>query len=57
MKLIIQIPCYNEAENLPETLVALPRQIDGIDSIELLVHAKSFRNIAGIVAAAVVDHQ
>jgi len=37
MKLIIQIPCYNEAECLPETLVALPRQIDGIDSIEILV--------------------
>jgi len=37
MKLIIQIPCYNEADSLPETLVALPRQIDGIDSIEILV--------------------
>lgn len=37
MKLIIQIPCYNEGESLPETLVALPRQIDGIDSIEILV--------------------
>tara|TARA_R110002124_G_scaffold278663_1_gene450772 strand:+ start:113 stop:1123 length:1011 start_codon:yes stop_codon:yes gene_type:complete len=37
MKLIIQIPCYNEAESLPETLVALPRQIDGIDTIEILV--------------------
>jgi len=37
MKLIIQIPCFNEAESLPETLVALPRQIDGIDSIEILV--------------------
>ncbi len=37
MKLIIQIPCFNEAENLPETLVALPRQIDGIDAIEFLV--------------------
>jgi len=37
MKLIIQIPCYNEAESLPETLVALPRKIDGIDSIEILI--------------------
>ncbi|SIO22597.1 Glycosyltransferase involved in cell wall bisynthesis [Parasphingorhabdus marina DSM 22363] len=37
MKLIIQIPCFNEADSLPETLVALPRRIDGIDSIELLV--------------------
>lgn len=36
-KLIIQIPCFNEAENLPETLVALPRRIEGIDTIEVLV--------------------
>ncbi|MFN5085984.1 MAG: glycosyltransferase family 2 protein [Novosphingobium sp.] len=36
-KLIIQIPCYNEAESLPETLVALPRRIPGIDTIEFLV--------------------
>ena len=37
MKLIIQIPCYNEAQTLPETIKALPRQIMGIDQIELLV--------------------
>ncbi|MEM7115708.1 MAG: glycosyltransferase family 2 protein [Chloroflexota bacterium] len=37
MKLIIQIPCYNEAETLPETLADLPRHIDGIDIIETLV--------------------
>ncbi|RHW18374.1 glycosyltransferase family 2 protein [Sphingomonas gilva] len=37
MKLIIQIPCYNEAEALPTTLLALPREIAGIDSIEFLV--------------------
>ncbi len=37
MKLIIQIPCYNEAESLPETLLALPRGIPGIDCIEFLV--------------------
>lgn len=37
MKLIIQIPCFNEAESLPETLIALPRRIDGIDKIEFLV--------------------
>lgn len=36
-KLIIQIPCFNEAETLPETLVALPRRIEGIDQIEVLV--------------------
>ncbi|HSG33360.1 MAG TPA: glycosyltransferase family 2 protein [Sphingomonadaceae bacterium] len=36
-KLIIQIPCFNEAENLPATLAELPRQIPGIDTIEILV--------------------
>ena len=37
MKLIIQIPCYNEALTLPHTLQALPRSLQGIDSIEVLV--------------------
>lgn len=36
-KLIIQIPCLNEADHLPDTLAALPRNIQGIDQIELLV--------------------
>ena len=37
MKLIIQIPCFNEAETLPQTLVALPRSVAGIDCVEILV--------------------
>ena len=37
MKLIIQIPCYNEEETLAATLADLPRSIDGIDVIEYLV--------------------
>jgi glycosyltransferase involved in cell wall biosynthesis len=36
-KLIIQIPCFNEAATLPETLAALPREIPGIDRIEILI--------------------
>lgn len=36
-KLIIQIPCLNEADSLPDTLVALPRRIPGIDKIEILI--------------------
>lgn len=37
MKLIIQIPCLNEEETLPETIADLPKQIDGIDVIEYLI--------------------
>lgn len=37
MKLIIQIPCYNEAETLEIALNALPKQIDGVDEIEYLI--------------------
>jgi glycosyltransferase involved in cell wall biosynthesis len=37
MKLIIQIPCFNEADLLPKTLAQLPRQVDGFDSVEILV--------------------
>ena len=36
-KLIMQIPCYNEAETLPATIVDLPRTIDGIDEVEILI--------------------
>jgi glycosyltransferase involved in cell wall biosynthesis len=37
LKLIIQIPCFNEADSLPETLVALPRKVVGADIVEFLV--------------------
>ena len=37
MKLIIQIPCYNEFDTLTATIRDLPREIDGIDTIEYLV--------------------
>ncbi|SVA20551.1 uncharacterized protein METZ01_LOCUS73405, partial [marine metagenome] len=36
-KLIIQIPCLNESATLPETLNDLPKNIPGIDVIEILV--------------------
>jgi glycosyltransferase involved in cell wall biosynthesis len=38
-KLIIQIPAYNEAETLPEVLADLPRQLEGIASIQVIVIA------------------
>ncbi len=37
MKLIIQIPCYNEEDYLPKTLADLPEEVPGIDRIETLV--------------------
>ncbi|MBU1084109.1 MAG: glycosyltransferase family 2 protein [Candidatus Omnitrophota bacterium] len=37
MKLIIQIPCYNEEKTLPPTLKDLPKKIEGVDEIEVLV--------------------
>lgn len=37
MKLIIQIPCYNEAETLEIALNDLPKQIEGVDEIEYLI--------------------
>ena len=37
MKLIIQIPCFNEEATLPKVIADLPRSIEGIDSIETLI--------------------
>jgi glycosyltransferase involved in cell wall biosynthesis len=37
MKLIIQIPCYNEAETLPRALAALPRDVPGFDEVQWLI--------------------
>ena len=37
VKLVIQIPCLNECEQLPDTLADLPRHVDGIDEIEIVV--------------------
>ena len=37
MKLIIQIPCYNEAATLGIALAALPREVPGFDKVEWLI--------------------
>lgn len=37
MKLVIQIPCYNEAASLPLTIAQLPREVPGCDTVEWLV--------------------
>ena len=37
MKLIVQIPCFNEEENLPSAVRDIPLKIDGIDIIEIMI--------------------
>jgi glycosyltransferase involved in cell wall biosynthesis len=37
MKLVVQIPCYNEENTLAEALAGIPREIEGIDCVETLV--------------------
>jgi glycosyltransferase involved in cell wall biosynthesis len=37
MKLLIQVPCYNEQDALPVTLGCLPRRVEGFDHVEWLI--------------------
>ena len=37
MKLMVQIPCLNEEATLPATIAEIPRQVEGVDEVELLV--------------------
>jgi glycosyltransferase involved in cell wall biosynthesis len=37
MKLVIQIPCYNEESSLPETLKHIPKKVEGVDEVEIMV--------------------
>ncbi|MBE9570560.1 MAG: glycosyltransferase family 2 protein [Proteobacteria bacterium] len=57
MKLIIQLPCYNEAETLPITLSALPRVVGGFDSVEwLVIDDGSTDRTVEVAKANGVDH-
>jgi len=57
MKLIIQIPCYNEAETLPITLKGLPREVPGFAKVEwLVVNDGSTDNTEEISRKYGVDH-
>jgi glycosyltransferase involved in cell wall biosynthesis len=56
-KLIIQIPCYNEADTLGVTLSSLPRKIKGIDVVEwLVIDDGSTDKTAEVALAHNVDH-
>ena len=57
MKLIIQVPCFNEAQQLPATLAQLPRQMEGFDAVEwLVVDDGSTDDTAAVAIAHGVDH-
>lgn len=57
MKLIIQIPCFNEADSLPVTLAALPRSVVGCGVVEwLVIDDGSSDDTAGVARRLGVDH-
>ncbi len=57
MKLIIQIPCYNEEGTLPVTLSALPREVPGVDIVEwLIIDDGSKDRTVEVAKAQGVDH-
>ena len=57
MKLIIQIPCFNEAESLPVSVAALPRSVSGCDTVEwLVIDDGSSDGTAEIARKLGVDH-
>jgi glycosyltransferase involved in cell wall biosynthesis len=57
VKLIIQIPCLNEAEQLPGTLADLPRDVAGFDAVEwLVVDDGSTDATVAVARAHGVDH-
>jgi glycosyltransferase involved in cell wall biosynthesis len=57
MKLVIQIPCYNEAETLPATLKDLPREVPGFSTVEwLVVNDGSTDNTEEIARKCGADH-
>ena len=57
MKLIIQIPCLNEEEQLPATLADLPREVPGFDEVEwLVIDDGSTDRTVEVARAHGVDH-
>lgn len=57
MKLIVQIPCFNEEKTLPQTVRDIPRKIEGIDLVEILIvdDGSTDRTVA-VARESGVDH-
>ena len=57
MKLFVQIPCYNEESTITQTVRSIPRQIDGIDEVRVLVIDDGSTDRTADVARQIeVDH-
>jgi glycosyltransferase involved in cell wall biosynthesis len=57
MRLVIQIPCYNEEKSLAITLKELPREVEGFDKVEwLIIDDGSTDNTVEVAKAHGVDH-
>jgi glycosyltransferase involved in cell wall biosynthesis len=56
-KLVIQIPCYNEAESLPHAMPQLPRKVEGCDVVEWLIIDDGSADATSAVATSLgADH-
>jgi glycosyltransferase involved in cell wall biosynthesis len=57
LKLIIQIPCFNEAETIATALAALPRKVPGFDFVEwLIIDDGSLDDTVEVATSYGVDH-
>src|SRR5213076_3092113 len=57
MKLIIQIPCWDEEAQLPATLADLPREVPGVEVVEwLVIHDGSTDRTVEVAREYGVDH-
>jgi glycosyltransferase involved in cell wall biosynthesis len=57
VKLVIQIPCYNEAESLPHSIPQLPRDVPGCERVEwLVIDDGSVDATADVAVTLGVDH-
>ena len=50
MKLIVQIPCFDEEQTLPAVIRDIPRQVPGIDQVEILVIDDGSSDLTSAVA-------